>query len=83
MQIFDCTTYFNEPLLFDLRLNILDKYVDKFIVCEANYTHSGQKKKINFNKDNYPDFKDRIVHIIVDKEPDNLFKVDKLNESNN
>jgi len=83
MQIFDCTTYFNEPLLFDLRLNILDKYVDKFIVCEANYTHSGQKKKINFNKDNYPDFRDRIVHIIVDKEPDNLFKVDKLNESNN
>ena len=83
MQIFDCTTYFNEPLLFDLRLNILDKYVDKFIVCEANYTHSGQKKKINFNKDDYPDFRDRIVHIIVDKEPDNLFKVDKLNESNN
>ena len=45
MKVFDCTTYFNEPLLFELRLNILDKYVDKFIVCEATYTHSGQKKK--------------------------------------
>ena len=45
MKIFDCTTYFNEPLLFGLRLNILNSYVDKFIVCEATYTHSGQKKK--------------------------------------
>ena len=44
MKIFDCTTYFNEPLLFKLRLNILDKYVDEFIVCEATYSHSGQKK---------------------------------------
>ena len=83
MKIFDCTTYFNEPLLFELRLNILDKHIDKFIVCEAIYTHSGKKKKINFNKNNYPNFKDRIVHIIVDKEPVNLFKVGELNESNN
>ena len=45
MKIFDCITYFNEPMMFDLRLNILDKYVDEFIVCEANYTHSGKKKK--------------------------------------
>ena len=46
MKIFDCTTYFDEPLLFELRLNILNNYVDKFIVCEATYTHSGQKKKL-------------------------------------
>ena len=46
MKVFDCTTYFNEPLLFELRLNILNDYVDEFIVCEAKYTHSGQKKKL-------------------------------------
>jgi len=83
MKIFDCTTYFNEPLLFKLRLNILDKYVDEFIVCEAKYTHSGQKKKINFNKNNYLNFKDRITHIIIDKEPDNLFNTNDSNESSN
>ena len=83
MKVFDCTTYFNEPLLFELRLNILDKYVDKFIVCEATYTHSGQKKKINFTKNNYPQFKERITHIIVDKEPDNLIKINELNKFDN
>ena len=83
MKIFDCTTYFDEPLLFELRLNILDEYIDEFIVSEATFTHSGQNKKINFNKNNYPRFKDRITHIIVEKEPDDLFEVDELNESNN
>ena len=83
MKIFDCTTYFNEPLLFELRLNILNEYVDKFIVCEATYTHSGQKKQINFDIKNFPKFKDKIVHLIVDKEPNNLIEINKSNKSNN
>ena len=83
MKIFDCITFFNEPLLFELRLNILNEYVDEFIVCEATYTHSGQKKKINFDKNNYPNFKNKITHIIVDKEPDNLFEINEENKHNN
>ena len=46
MKIIDCITYFNEPLLFDIRLNILNEHVDHFIVSEALYTHSGNKKKL-------------------------------------
>jgi beta-1,4-mannosyl-glycoprotein beta-1,4-N-acetylglucosaminyltransferase len=83
MKIFDCITYFNEPLLFELRLNILNKYVDEFIVCEATYTHSGQKKEINFDKKNYPNFKNKITHIIVDERPDDLFKINDANKFNN
>tara|TARA_B110000305_G_C19315238_1_gene576072 strand:+ start:232 stop:1128 length:897 start_codon:yes stop_codon:yes gene_type:complete len=83
MKVFDCTTYFNEPLLFELRLNILNEYVDEFIVSEATFTHSGHRKKINFNKKNYPRFKDRITHIIVDQEPENLFEINETNKSNN
>ena len=45
MKIFDCTTYFEEKLMMDLRFNILDPFVDKFIVCEATFTHSGKKKR--------------------------------------
>jgi beta-1,4-mannosyl-glycoprotein beta-1,4-N-acetylglucosaminyltransferase len=75
MKIFDCITYFNEPMIFDLRLNILNKYVDEFIVCEATYTHRGDKKKINFNKNLYPKFKNRIKHLIVDKEPQGLYNL--------
>ena len=72
MKIFDCTTYFDEPMLFEIRLNILDKYVDEFIVSEALYTHSGKKKKINFNKELFPKFKNRITHIVIENEPENI-----------
>ena len=40
MKIIDCITYFNEPLLFEIRLNILNEYVDEFLVCEAKYNHA-------------------------------------------
>ena len=53
MKIYDCITYFDEPLLIDLRLNILNEFVDYFIVIEATYTHSGVEKKLNFNIKNF------------------------------
>ena len=30
------------------RLNILNKYFDKFVICESKYSHSGRKKKAKF-----------------------------------
>jgi beta-1,4-mannosyl-glycoprotein beta-1,4-N-acetylglucosaminyltransferase len=42
MKIYDCFTYFNEDLILDLRFNILDKYVDYFVIVEANKTHSNE-----------------------------------------
>ena len=75
MKIYDCITYFDEPMLFEIRLNILDQYVDEFIVCEATYTHKGEPKKINFDKNLYSKFKHKITHIVVKDEPKNLFKV--------
>ena len=74
MKIFDCTTFFNEKMMMDLRFNILNEYVSKFIVVESIYSHSGKKKSLNFNIDDYPKFKDRIKYIVIDKEPENLIK---------
>ena len=62
----------------DLRFNILNPYVDKFIVCESTFTHSGNKKKINFDKKKYPKFKDKIIHLVLENEPDDLIKKDHL-----
>ena len=45
MKIFDCIPFFDEKMILDLRFNILNKYVDKFIIVEQAYTHSGEKKK--------------------------------------
>ena len=33
MKIFDCTLYYDEDLILETRLNILDKFVDKFVIC--------------------------------------------------
>ena len=83
MKIYDCLTYFDEPILFELRLNILDSYVDEFIVGEATFTHSGGRKKINFDKKNFPKYKNKITHIIVDKEPEGLISINRSNNSKN
>lgn len=83
MRIIDCITYFNEPMLFELRLNILDKYVDEFLVCEANYTHAGEKKNLNFDINDFKDFKHKINYVVVETEPDNLADTKKFDEKNN
>ena len=70
MKIFDCTLFTDEKIMFSARLNILNKYVDKFIVSEANYTHSGSPKNFNFNIDDYPKFKDKIIYIKINKLPE-------------
>ena len=57
MKIFDCTTFYNENLMLEVRFNILNKYVDKFIVTEAKYSHSGVKKKLNFDFNRFKQFK--------------------------
>ena len=72
MKIFDCVTFFEENRLMKLRFNILNDYVDHFVVCEGKFDHQGKKKKINFNKNNYPEFKNKIIHIIVGEFPKNL-----------
>ena len=80
MKIYDCFMFFDEEMLLDLRLNIMDKYVDKFVITEATYTHSGSAKKLNFDINKFSKFKDKIIYIVVDKQPQDLFKI---NESDN
>ena len=48
MKIYDACIYYDEDILLDLRFNILNKFVEKFIVVESLFTHSGEKKKTKF-----------------------------------
>ena len=77
MKIYDCFMFFDEELLLDLRLNILDKYVDKFIITEATYMHSGKSKKLNFDINKFSKFKEKIIYNVIDKQPSNLVSVNK------
>ncbi len=72
MKFFDCTLYYDEDLILETRLNILNDYFDKFIICEASFTHSGRKKKLNFDIDKFPKFKDKIIYISVNDEPSDI-----------
>ena len=69
--------FFDEEMLLDLRLNIMNKYVDKFIITEATYMHSGKNKKLVFDINKFSKFKDKIIYNVVDKQPDNIEIVDK------
>jgi len=81
MRIFDCTTFYNEKMIMDLRFNILNEFVDKFVVVESIYSHSGKKKKLNFDINDYPKFKDKINYIIIDHEPSDLFSDDEISKN--
>ena len=70
MPIFDCFLYSNEDLILDIRLNTLDPYVKKFVIVEAAMDHQGNKKKLNFNIDNFPKFKDKISYLTIDNFPE-------------
>ncbi len=75
MDIYDCFMYFDEDLLLDLRLNTLNKYVKKFVITEATYTHNGTKKKLKFDLNKFKKFKDKIRYIVVDEPPPNILKL--------
>ena len=48
-QIYDCITFYNANLLFEMRFHTLKNVVDYFVVCEANKDHTGNYKGYNFN----------------------------------
>jgi len=70
-MICDCFSFFNELDLLEIRLNTLDKVVDKFILAESPLTHTGNPKPLYYaeNKERFSKFNDRIIHIVVDDFP--------------
>ena len=67
--------FFDEEMLLELRLNTLDKFVDKFIIVESAYTHSGKEKKLIFDINKYPKFKEKIDYIIVRDLPQGIEQI--------
>ena len=66
--------------MLDVRFHVLNDYVEKFIVTESLYSHSGQPKKLNFDINNYPKFKDKIIYLVIDQEPNDLIKIENTKE---
>jgi beta-1,4-mannosyl-glycoprotein beta-1,4-N-acetylglucosaminyltransferase len=83
MKIYDCFQFFDEEMLLDLRLNVMNKYVDKFIITEATYMHNGKSKKLNFDINKYSKFKDKIEYIVVNTQPPDLFEIYEKDKNKN
>ena len=75
MKIIDTFPFFNELTLLDLRLNVLNDYVDEFILVEATRSHQNKPKPLfyNENKHLFKKFNHKIKHIIVDEFPEHSY----------
>ena len=69
--------YFNEDLVLDVRLNELNPYIDKFVIVESNFTHSGEKKDFNFDIKKFQKFANKIIYLKIDQKPNNLIQINE------
>ena len=60
-MIYDCFSYWDEDLLLDLRLNILNDHVDYFVIIEGNKTWQNNFKKFKFDINKYKKFSNKII----------------------
>lgn len=70
-MIYDCFLFYTELDLLELRFEILDPHVDRFVLLESSKSFTGRAKPLCFaeNRDRYARFADKIIHVVVDDDP--------------
>ena len=81
MKIFDCFMYFDEDIVLDLRLNCLDKFVDKFVIVESKFNHKGERRDPLFDINKFSKFQDKIIYILKADIPDGIEKINDNDDS--
>jgi len=71
-MIVDCFTFYNEVDILKKRLKYLSPVVDKFVLVESTKTFRGNSKELFYeqNKKDFDEWKDKIIHVIVEDNPD-------------
>jgi len=67
MTVYDCTQFFQENDVYEIRLNQHWNFVDKFIVVEAGESHTGRKKPFNFDMKRFEPYKDKLHYVNFDE----------------
>lgn len=69
MKVFDVFLFCYELDLLELRLNLLDPYVDYFVINESRQTHSGLEKSLYYenNKSRFEKFNHKIIYTVIDE----------------
>ena len=65
--------YFDEDVVLELRLNVLNKFVDYFVIVEILLLIK-VIQKLKFNR-KFSKFKHKIIYLVYDKEPKNIKKI--------
>lgn len=74
MKKYDIFTFNNELDMLEIRLNILNDYVDYFVIVESTETFSGIPKPLNYelNKERFSEFHHKIIHYVITDTPKNF-----------
>ena len=77
MAIIDCFSYNGEADILEIRLNILNDFVDQFIICEAPLTFTGKSKPLYFEqqKERFKQFLPKIKYFVIDENDDALWEM--------
>ena len=78
MKFIDCFMYYDEDMILDLRLNMLNKFVSYFVICEANFNHNGSKREFRFDIKKFSKFKDKIIYLPLNFQPNNIKKINEM-----
>ena len=73
-MVYDCFPFFNENDLLELRINQHWDFVDKFIITEADETHTGLPKPFNFDHDRFDKYKSKIIYNKIEGFDQNIEK---------
>jgi len=69
-MLVDTFMFYNELDILELRLEVLDKYVDRFVLVESEVNHVGGPKELFFqkNRERYDKWLHKIEHVVVTAE---------------
>lgn len=69
-MLVDTFMFYNELDILELRLTLLDEYVDRFVLVESEVNHVGGPKELFFhnNRARFTKWLDKIEHVIVTAE---------------
>ena len=68
-MVIDTILYNGEADMLEIRLNILDKHTDFFVICEAPNTFRGKPKPLYFQEqqERFSKWKDKIIYHLIDE----------------
>jgi beta-1,4-mannosyl-glycoprotein beta-1,4-N-acetylglucosaminyltransferase len=78
MTVYDCTLFLNENDLYEIRLKSHWDFIDKFIVIEAEETHTGLRKPLKFDQKRFEKYSSKIVYVTFDNFDDTMAKHPEL-----